>query len=151
MEKWWPVRVQFLWSISKQVRVILIELIRMSHPPMKLHMFMLQLTLPNQLALHPFTLGFIRYPSLNGFFTPFIIKLKCVSQLLRHNWMLFNRSWKKAFSYSCQKGGKQHIVRGRAAQEWKGVCILKGGVVCSHIFIPVFTVFLFMVIVLCFE
>ena len=46
--------------------------------------------------------------------------------------MLFNRNSKKAFSYSCQKGGEQHKNE-------------KGEVVCSHIFIPIFTVFLFMV------
>ena len=28
-------------------------------------------------------------------------QIQMLLQLLRYNWMLFNRSWKKAFSYSC--------------------------------------------------
>ena len=79
---------------------------------------------------------------LERLLTPFTIKLRCVSQLLRHNWMLFNRSWKKAFSYSCQKGGEQYKNEKECAY-WKGE-------LCAHIYLYLSLFFLFMVIVLCF-
>ena len=44
---------------------------------------------------------------LKMFSTPPTIKFKCVSRPLRHSQMLFNTNQKRAFSYSCQKGGEQ--------------------------------------------
>ena len=49
---------QYPCSLSKQARVILLEHLRVSHPHMKLKLFMLQLHLSNQLALHLFPLDF---------------------------------------------------------------------------------------------
>ena len=61
--------------------------------------------------------------------TPPIIKSNYASRPLRISQMLFSKSQRAAFSYSCQKGG-EHIVRGRATK--REVCIVNGGVVCSR-------------------
>ena len=70
--------------------------------------------------------------------TPKKIRFKCVLLLLRHNQMRFNASWRRAFSYSCQKRGEQSLCidyidwtiaysKGESITRRK-VCIVKGGV-----------------------
>ena len=69
---------------------------------------------------------------------PQTIRFKCVLLLLRHSQMRFNASQRRAFSYSCQKGGEQSLCidyidwtiaysKGESITRRK-VCIVKGGV-----------------------
>ena len=156
MEKWWPVRVQFLWSLSKQARVILLELLRVSHPHMKLHMSCSSYTCPiNWHFISSSWVSNSQAKPLDYECGTSDIRVRTASSLLSqsnsdasHNYWYTTRCYstkarrkplaicaKKGESSSTKLGGKQHKNEKECAY-WKGE-------LCAHIYLYLSFLFFF--------